>query len=126
MIKISIVTACYNSEKTIEKTIKSVIEQDYPNIEYILIDGGSTDNTMKIVKKYEKVFSVIVSQSDKGVADGFNKGVQRATGEIIGILNSDDIMYKGTAKKLDQSYDGETDIYYGDHIVIDDENGKEF
>lgn len=121
-MKISIVTACFNSGKTIEKTIKSVIAQNYSDLEYILIDGGSTDNTMEIVNRYKEYFSVIVSEKDKGVADGFNKGVIRATGDIIGIVNADDIMYSGTAGKLAEVYDGVTDIYYGDRIVVDNEN----
>lgn len=121
-IKISIITACFNSEKTIEKTIQSVVNQNYSNIEYVLIDGGSTDGTMDIVNKYKNVFSVIVSEKDKGVADGFNKGILRATGDIIGILNADDIMYPGTAERLNREFDGIHDVYYGDHIVIDDEN----
>ena len=121
-MKISVITACFNCEKTIERTIKSVIEQNYPDIEYILIDGGSTDNTMKIVEKYEKYFSVIVSEKDKGVADGFNKGVIRATGDIIGIVNADDTMYPGTAVRLAKEYEEGIDAYYGDHIVIDAEN----
>lgn len=121
-MKISVVTACFNCEKTIERTIKSVISQDYPDIEYILIDGGSTDHTMDVVNKYKSFFSVIVSEKDKGVADGFNKGVLRATGDIIGIVNADDTMYPGTAQKLAEAYEDGVDAYYGDHIVVDEEN----
>lgn len=121
-MKISVITTCFNSEKTIERTIKSVIGQNYSNLEYILIDGGSTDNTMNIVRKYEKYFSVIISEKDKGIADGFNKGIVRATGDIIGIVNSDDTMYPGTAIRLSKEFDPDVDAYYGDQIVVDEEN----
>lgn len=124
-MKISIITSSLNSEKTIEKTIKSVISQEYPDIEYILIDGGSTDHTMDIVEKYRSHFAYIVSEKDRGIADGFNKGIMRATGDIVGIINTDDIMLSGVAKKLADIYDENTDIYYGDHIVIDKENDTE-
>lgn len=123
-MKISVVTSCLNCEETIERTIKSVITQDYPDIEYILIDGGSTDRTMEIVNKYKNVFAVIVSEKDKGVADGFNKGVLKATGDVVGIVNADDTMYPGTAKKLAEAYEPDIDAYYGDRIVKDHISGS--
>lgn len=89
-MKFSIITVCCNSETTIERTIKSVIQQDYPNVEYIVIDGGSTDGTLKIIKKYAKNISYWVSESDQGIYDAMNKGLERATGEIVAFLNSDD------------------------------------
>ena len=90
-MKISIITVCYNSDKTIEKTIKSVISQTYNNIEYIIIDGKSKDTTIDIIKQYETNVSKWVSESDKGLYDAMNKGISLATGDIIGVLNSDDI-----------------------------------
>lgn len=90
-MKISIITVCYNSEKTIETTFKSVLEQTYNNIEYIVIDGGSSDNTLKIVEKYSDIINVLVSEQDNGLYDAMNKGIARASGEIIGTLNSDDV-----------------------------------
>ena len=90
-MKISIITVCYNSDKTIEKTIKSVISQTYDNVEYIIIDGKSKDTTVDIIKQYETNVSKWVSESDKGLYDAMNKGISLATGDIIGILNSDDI-----------------------------------
>lgn len=90
-MKISIITVSYNSGKTIEDTIKSVIRQDYTNIEYIIVDGGSTDNTLDIIKKYEAHISKWVSESDKGLYDAMNKGVKMASGEVIGLINSDDL-----------------------------------
>lgn len=88
-MKISIITATYNSEKTIADTLRSVAEQNYPNIEHIIIDGASKDNTLVIVEKYPHVKKVI-SEPDKGIYDAMNKGIQMASGDIIGILNSDD------------------------------------
>lgn len=88
--KISIITICFNAEKTIAQTIQSVFNQLYENIEYIIIDGASTDNTLKEIEPYKQRISTLISESDKGLYDAFNKGLNRATGDIIGILNSDD------------------------------------
>lgn len=119
-MKISIITACYNSEKTIEDTIKSVISQKQGDIiEYILVDGGSTDSTMQIVEKYKEHFACIVSEKDNGISDAFNKGIKIATGDIIGLINSDDVLYDGSIEKLIENFDPEIDVYYGDKLVID-------
>lgn len=88
--KISIITVVLNAEKTIERTIKSVVSQKYNNIEYIIIDGGSTDSTLDIIKKYEEQIEYFVSEPDYGIYDAMNKGIRYATGEIVGIINSDD------------------------------------
>lgn len=90
MGEVTIITVSLDSKKTIERTIKSVIEQTYPDIEYIVVDGGSTDGTVDIIKKYESNISVWVSEPDKGIYDAINKGIMMSTGEIIGIINSDD------------------------------------
>lgn len=90
-MKISIITVCYNSDKTLETTIKSVIDQTYTDIEYIVVDGGSKDGTLDLIKKYEKNISKWVSESDKGLYDAMNKGVSMATGEVVGLINSDDL-----------------------------------
>ncbi|HIF9375650.1 TPA: glycosyltransferase family 2 protein [Photobacterium damselae] len=92
-MKVSIITVCYNSEKTIEDTIKSIAEQTYKNIEYIIIDGGSKDKTNDIVNKHKNIFSIHLSEPDNGLYDAMNKGIKLATGDLIGILNSDDILY---------------------------------
>lgn len=89
-MKISIITVCYNSEPTIERAIKSVIQQDDPNVEYIIIDGGSTDGTVDIIKQYAEDISYWVSEPDQGIYDAMNKGIERATGEVVAFLNSDD------------------------------------
>ncbi|MDP4201571.1 MAG: glycosyltransferase family 2 protein [Bacteroidota bacterium] len=88
--KISIITAVYNAQKDIEKTIRSVINQSYLNIEYIIIDGGSTDGTLDIIKKYDPKISHWVSESDNGVFDAMNKGIQYATGDWINFMNAGD------------------------------------
>jgi glycosyltransferase involved in cell wall biosynthesis len=90
-MKISIITVCYNSANTIEKTILSVQNQTYKNIEYIIVDGNSKDTTLSIIKKHESIISKWVSEPDKGLYDAMNKGVLMATGDLIGILNSDDV-----------------------------------
>tara|TARA_B100001250_G_scaffold40975_1_gene32423 strand:- start:5383 stop:6153 length:771 start_codon:yes stop_codon:yes gene_type:complete len=88
--KISIITVSLNSAGTIKDTIESIISQDYDNIEYIIIDGGSVDETVAIVDEYSKHITFFSSEKDKGIYDGMNKGIKAATGDIIGILNSDD------------------------------------
>jgi len=91
LVKISIITVSYNSANTIETTFKSVLQQTYNNIEYIVVDGGSTDNTLKIAKKYNEIINVLVSEQDNGLYDAMNKGIKLATGDIIGFINSDDL-----------------------------------
>lgn len=92
---ISIVTVSYNAVLTIEQTILSVINQTYPNVEYIIIDGGSTDGTVDIIKKYEDKIAYWVSEPDKGIYDAMNKGVVVATGEWINFMNAGDIFTDG-------------------------------
>ncbi|MCX3070492.1 glycosyltransferase family 2 protein [Providencia stuartii] len=90
-MKVSIITATYNSSKTIIDTIKSLEQQTYSNIEYIIIDGASKDNTLNIIKKHSKKVSLIISEPDLGIYDALNKGIKLSTGDIIGFLHSDDI-----------------------------------
>lgn len=94
-MKISIITVCYNSEKYLEDAIKSVLNQTYKNIEYIIVDGNSKDNSLNIIKHYEPLFEgkmKWISEKDKGIYDAMNKGVSLATGDYIGLINSDDFL----------------------------------
>jgi len=125
-MKVSIITVCYNSSKTIEDTIKSVLSQSYENIEYIVVDGNSNDGTQAIIEKYRNQIAHYVSEPDKGMYDGINKGIRTATGDIIGILNSDDIYKDETiigrvAKRMTVN---KTDALYGDlkYVKADDLN----
>jgi glycosyltransferase involved in cell wall biosynthesis len=94
--KVTIITACYNSGNYIEQTINSVIGQTYKNIQYIIVDGGSTDNTLEIIDKYKYRIDTLISERDKGVYDAFNKGVRLATGDYINFMNSDDYFSDNT------------------------------
>ncbi len=91
-MKISIITVCYNCETTLENTIQSIAAQTYSNIEYVIIDGNSKDSTLLIIKKHEAHISNWVSEPDQGIYDAINKGIQFATGDIIGFLHSDDVL----------------------------------
>ncbi len=93
-MKISIITVCYNSEATLEDTIKSVAAQTYQDIEYIIVDGNSKDGTLNIIKKYPDTVTKWISEQDRGLYDAMNKGIAMATGDYIGILNSDDTFYE--------------------------------
>ncbi len=89
-MKISLITVCYNAESNITDCLKSVALQDYIDLEYIIVDGGSTDSTLQILKKFSKIISILISEPDKGIYDALNKGISLANGDIIGILHSDD------------------------------------
>lgn len=102
--KISIVTASYNQGHFIEQTITSVLNQNYPNLEYIIIDGGSTDNSVEIIKKYEQHLTYWVSEKDNGQANAINKGLQHCTGEIFNWLNSDDYLEPGALHKIAEAF----------------------
>jgi glycosyltransferase involved in cell wall biosynthesis len=93
MMKISIVTVVFNNKQQVEDAVKSVLTQNYPDVEYIIVDGGSTDGTVEVIKKYEKDISRWVSEPDKGIYDAMNKGLGMTTGDVVGFLNSDDMYY---------------------------------
>lgn len=123
-MKVSIITVCYNSAAHVEDAIKSVASQDFPDIEHIIVDGGSTDGTLDILKKYDSVVSKWISEPDKGIYDAMNKGLVMATGEVVGILNSDDFYSNNqiisTVVHAFESSD--TDAVYGDLVFIDPVN----
>ena len=120
-LKISLVTVAYNAQNTIGRCIESVLRQDFHNLEYIIIDGGSTDDTLKIISNYAHNITVIVSEPDNGIYDAMNKGIALATGDVFGTLNADDY-YAGDdvlaeiAKAFKQN---DIDILYGDLDYVD-------
>lgn len=106
-MKFSIITVCFNSEKTIERTLQSVLAQTYTDYEYIIVDGASTDSTMDIVRDYEPLFEGRMkwkSEPDKGIYDAMNKGIMRSCGDIIGIVNSDDWLEKDALETIFNCY----------------------
>ena len=116
--KISIITVVYNGERYLEKTIKSVIGQAYNNIEYIIIDGGSTDGTVDIIKKYELEVTYWVSESDEGVYDAMNKGVDLVTGQWVNFMNAGDVFYSNQiVKEVFDNQKYEVEIIYGDYLA---------
>lgn len=126
-MKVSIITAAYNAEKTIENTISSILNQTYTNIEYIIIDGGSKDRTIDIIKEFEPKFQGKlrwISEKDNGIYDAMNKGIKIATGDIIGILNSDDFFTSNdvisTVYKTFARFN--PDAIYGDIHFVNDNN----
>lgn len=121
--KISIITVAYNSARTIEDTIKSVLEQDYANLEYVIIDGGSTDGTLAIVDRYSAQIAKVVSEKDRGIYDAMNKGVAAVTGNVVGILNSDDFYTNNTViSAVVDAFNPSADAVYADLVYVDQSN----
>jgi len=120
-MKISIITTSFNSAKTIEDTIKSVINQSYRDIEHIIIDGGSIDGTLDIINKYKDKITKIVSEKDNGIYDAMNKGIKLATGEVVGILNSDDFYSSNSTLQMvaDKMMETNSDCVWGDLVYVD-------
>lgn len=124
-MKLSLITICYNSENTILKTLDSVHSQVYTNIEYIIIDGLSKDNTNKIIRSHEVNVDVHISEQDDGIFDAYNKGIMHATGDVIGFINSDDFFYntKSIHKVMQQfKNDKSLDVVYGNILLLKNEN----
>ena len=114
MKKISVITVCLNSEKTLERCVKSVVNQQYENLEYIVIDGGSTDKTIEIIKEYENQIAYWVSEPDGGIYDAMNKGVAASSGEIIAFLNSDDWYEDNIMHKINDAFQRDITILCSD------------
>lgn len=123
-MKISIITACYNREATIGGAIESVLAQDYPDVEYIVVDGGSTDGTMDVVNQYRDRIARIVSEPDHGMYEAINKGIGMATGDVVGLVHSDDFLYDShvVSKIVEKMEQTGADFLYGDGLFVGADN----
>ena len=121
VLKLSLVTVVYNAQDTIRQCIQSVISQNYSNLEYIIIDGGSTDNTLQIIHEYREYIHVLISEPDRGIYDAMNKGIRLATGDIVGMLNADDHFADDHVLQSVTGIFAQRDIgaLYGDLDIID-------
>jgi glycosyltransferase involved in cell wall biosynthesis len=120
MNKISIITVVYNNSETISSAIESILCQDYPNIEHIIIDGASTDGTVDIIKSYGSKITKFISEPDRGIYDAMNKGLQLATGHIVGILNSDDLYPDSTiiSEVIKEFETRDVEMVFGDLVFV--------
>ncbi|HEY0282750.1 MAG TPA: glycosyltransferase family 2 protein [Rhizomicrobium sp.] len=125
-MKFSIVTISYNQAEFLEQTIRSVLDQDYDDIEYIVVDPGSTDGSREIIERYRERISTIIFEPDRGAADGLNKGFAHAHGDIYGFLNSDDVLLPGAIRRAAAYFRArpETEILMGHEWIIDSEGRK--
>lgn len=119
-MKVSIITSCYNRESTIREAIESVLGQDYPNMEYIVVDGASKDNSLQIINEYKDRIATIISEPDKGMYEAINKGIHAATGDIIGLVHSDDFFYsKDTISRIVSEFERTgADLVYGNGLFV--------
>lgn len=124
---ISIITVCYNSVKTIEETICSVLAQDYPHIQYIIIDGGSTDGTQEVIARYRDRIAIYISERDQGIYHAMNKGIAHATGEVIGLLNADDLYanHHVLSKVMETFTERSVQACYGDLLYFSDRDPRQ-
>ena len=125
-IKVTVITPSYNQGQFIEETILSVLKQTYKNIQYIVVDGGSTDNTMEVVNKYKDQIDIIINEKDNGQSDAINKGFKLAKGELVGWINSDDILHPECVKRVFDTYKEKPDgaIYYNKMNTVIDAEGR--
>lgn len=126
-MRITIITVCYNRKATIEKAIKSVLAQNYHDIEYIIIDGNSTDGTKEIIESYRDKISKYISEPDKGMYDAINKGFQLATGDVIGLMHSDDEFFDRKAVTRIAArfeYEPNIDGVYGDGVYVSNDKNE--
>ena len=122
--KFSIITVTYNAGKVLEDTIQSVVFQTYRNVEYIIVDGGSTDNTLDVVHKYQEHICKVISEPDKGLYDAMNKGIRMATGDYLCFLNAGDELHENeTLQKIVYTLKGKElpDVIYGETAIVDEE-----
>lgn len=120
-MKVSIITICYNAAAHIDETLRSVVMQDHPEIEHIVIDGGSNDGTQDRIARYGEVLAYFVSEKDKGVYDAMNKGLRAATGEVIAFVNAGDmIVHRSCVSEMVNEFEkGDADAIYGDAYMVD-------
>ena len=123
-MKISIITVCFNAVSTIKDTIDSVLNQNYPEIEYIIVDGASTDGTVEIIRSYGNRIAKFISEPDEGIYDAMNKGISLASGNIVAILNADDFYINSQviSKVVKAFRESGADIVYGDIVIVHPEN----
>lgn len=123
-MKVSIITSCFNRAATIRSAIKSVLEQDYDNIEFIVVDGASTDGSLEIIREYEERISTIISEPDHGMYEAINKGIRVATGDVIGLLHSDDFFYDNevVSRIAERMRITRADFLYGDGLFVNPDN----
>lgn len=124
VMKVSIITVVYNNKETINHAIQSVLNQNYSDIEYIIIDGGSTDGTVDIIKDYKKQINKFISEPDRGIYDAMNKGIKWAEGDIIGILNSDDFYINNDliSQIVEEVENKNVDMVFGDVVYVKPDN----
>jgi glycosyltransferase involved in cell wall biosynthesis len=124
--RFSVVTICHNSAATIAKTMESILSQNFAGLEYIVIDGASTDGTQDVVSSFAHLTDIFVSEPDRGIADAFNKGINAASGSIVGLVNSDDTLLPGTLERVWKYFQENPDVevvhgdvlwYEGDHFI---------
>lgn len=123
-MKVSIITSCYNRKATISGAIESVLAQDYPDIEYIIVDGASTDGSLEVIRSYGERITKVISEPDHGMYEAINKGIRTATGDVIGLLHSDDFLYNDhvishIVKQLEETG---ADFLYGNGLFVDSNN----
>ncbi len=124
MIKISVITICYNAEAYIEQTFRSVAQQSYPNLEYIVIDGGSSDGTLALIQRYQHLFNYWHSEPDKGIADAMNKGLAQASGDYILLLHADDYLVNEDALSDVSVYLASQADIYGFNVLFQTQNQR--
>lgn len=123
-MKVSIITSCFNREKTIRNCIESVLEQDYADIEYIVVDGASKDGSLAVINEYKGKITKIISEPDKGMYEGINKGLRFATGDIVGLVHSDDFLYspQTVGHIVEKIKETGADFLYGNGLFVNPHN----